>query len=80
MGRKVTTLGEPTAPTFSYETWRPVNMRNKKLDLPSFDGRVTLLAGPTFLHINSVKARQSEHARALLSAVGGGKRVIFFVI
>ena len=38
---------------------------------PFYDGRVTLLAGPTFLHINTLarlaKARQSEHARALLS-------------
>ena len=42
--------------------------------LPFCVGRVTLLAGPTFLHINtgspsrvnSVKERRSEHARALL--------------
>ena len=41
---------------------------------PFFDGRVTLLAGPTFLHrlaYVSVKARQSEHARALLARSKG---------
>lgn len=35
----------------------------------SFDGRVTLLAAPTFLHIgtfDSAKARGSEHARLAL--------------
>ena len=45
---------------------------------------VTLLAGPDFLHINtlavpagvnSVEARESEHGRALLSALGSGKGV-----
>ena len=40
-----------------------------------FDGRVNLLAGPTFLHINTlarpVKARQTEHARALLARAKG---------
>ena len=39
--------------------------------LPTYSvGRVTLLAGPTFLHIDSqvnlVRARQSDHARVLL--------------
>ena len=36
---------------------------------PSFDGRVTILAARTFLHIDtfdSVKARRSEHARLAL--------------
>ena len=49
--------------------------------LPFVDGRVILLDGPAFLHVktaspgrvNLVKARQSEHARTLLSALGSGK-------
>ena len=52
---------------------------------PSFHGRVALLAGPTFLHINtgspsrvnSVKTRRSEHARP---ALGSGKGVNFFLM
>ena len=62
-------LGEPTFPSFHYNTWRTVYMTNKKLarlegrwpglvtckaGSSSFDGRVTLLAGPTFLHINTL--------------------------
>ena len=52
-------------------------MRNKKLtrpsESPSFDGRVTLLAGPTFFHVLNALARpivstcQGETIRALLA-------------
>ena len=49
---------------------------------PLFDGRVTLLAGPTFLHINTVwlALRRGETIRACASAVGSGKGVNFFLI
>ena len=52
------TLGEPT---FPYKTWRIIYMWNKTLARlepakaaasPFFDRRITLLTGPTFLHIN----------------------------
>ena len=53
--------------------------------LPFADGRVILLDGPAFLHIktgspgrvNLVEARQSEHGRTLLSALGSDKLANF---
>ena len=49
-----------------------------------FDGKVTLLVGPTFLHINTVtqlgQLSQGETIRAYASAVGSGKGVSFFLI
>ena len=55
-----TTLGEPRFPTFFYQTWRTVYLRNKKLvrleiraALLGQPGRVTVLAELTFLHLNS---------------------------
>ena len=85
------TLVQPTFHTFSCKTWRTVYMRTKKvgssrrvtlLTLSSFcDGWVTLLAGSTFLHINtfgsaiprfnSVKVRRSERARVRLAQAKG---------
>ena len=46
--------GRANSSYVSYKTWRPVYMRNKKLDSPFVAGRVTLLAGPTFLHTNTL--------------------------
>lgn len=41
----------PRQPTFSpfplYKTWQPINVKNR--ESPIFDGKITLLAGPTFL-------------------------------
>ena len=55
-----TTLGEPRFPTFFYQTWRTVYLRNKKLVRLEIraaflgqPGRVTVLAELTFLHLNS---------------------------
>ena len=60
--------------------------------LPFCDGRVTLLAGPTFLHINTLarlagSTRSRETIRACASfvvigklALGSGRRVNFFLI
>ena len=60
--------------------------------LPFCDGRVTLLAGPTFLHINTLarlagSTRSRETIRACASSVvigklalGSGRRVNFFLI
>ena len=56
------TLGEQTFPTFRYKTWQTVF---KLAQLEVFDGRVTLLAGPTFLHINTLTcpARSNQSRR-----------------
>ena len=54
LGKKCHYTGRANSSYVSYKTWRPVYMRNKKLDSPFFGGRVTLLAGPTFLHINTL--------------------------
>ena len=56
--RKITpersiTPGVPAFPIFPCKTWRTVYKRNKKL-ARRFDGRVTLLAGPTILHRNTL--------------------------
>ena len=71
-------LGSGLVPTFSYHTRRSAHMRNEKMarleGAPQclarssfFDGRVSLLVGPTFLHVthcsslrwvDSVKARK----------------------
>ena len=45
---------------------------------PFFDGRVTLLAGPTFLQPGQL--RQGETIRACPSTVGSGKGVNFLLI
>lgn len=49
---------------------------------PFCNGRDTLLARPSFLHINPLAgpagSTRSENARALLSALGSDKRVNFF--
>ena len=39
-----------------------------------FDGMVTLSPGPMSSRVNPVEARQSDHARALLSAARLGQR------
>ena len=49
---------------------------------PFFDGRVTLLAGPTFLHINTLahpagSTPSRRDNQSLASAVGSGKGVNF---
>ena len=52
-------LEEPTFHKFPYKTWRPVYLRNKVglarrvAKSPFCHGRVTLLARPTFLYINT---------------------------
>ena len=56
--RKITpersiTPGVPAFPIFPCKTWRTIYKRNKKL-ARRFDGRVTLLAGPTILHRNTL--------------------------
>ena len=66
--RKITpeisiTLGVAAFPTFPCKTWRTVYKRNKKL-ARRFDGRVTLLAGPTILHINTL-TRPAEATRSI---------------
>ena len=74
--------GSPAYPSYpGWANFSYISLQNlanrldgkQKVGLPFCDGRVTLLAGPTFLHINtlahlanSVKERRSEHARALL--------------
>ena len=86
-GRGITQLAElPWASKlhiFPYKTWRAVYMGNKKsaplegwptlLGPFYFDGRVTLLAGPTFLIIFSPgqPVRQSELAQVLLAREKG---------
>ena len=69
----LTKLREP----FTWETKNAPGRRVTRLaGSPFFYSRVTLLARLTFFHINwvkSVKVRQSEHARALLSALDSGK-------
>lgn len=74
------TLGEQTFRTFPYKTQRTVYTRGS----PYFDGKVTLLVGPTFLHINIVtqlgQLSQGETIRACASAVGSSKGVSFFLI
>jgi len=48
--------------TFPYKTWRTVYNRNTKLvqRAHAFVGRVTLLTGPTFLHIQRFREKLSE--------------------
>ena len=59
------TLGEPTFPIFPHKRWGTVYMRNKKAGLARrvrtrlarflfCDGKVTILAGPSFLRINTL--------------------------
>ena len=66
--RKITpersiTPGVPAFPIFPCKTWRTVYKRNKKL-ARRFDGRVTLLAGPTILHRNTL-TRPAEATRSI---------------
>ena len=90
-GRRVTRLPElPRASQhflhFLTETWRLITLKNKwwTPQEPFFDGNVTSLAKSTFLQENTwlaktgqlgLKARESDHARALFSALGLRKGV-----
>ena len=78
--RAIRTLGEPHFPTFLYKTYCVANRLHDKQKLALLATRVTLPDRPTFLHINAsglpsrvnlVKARQSEHARALVAQAKG---------
>lgn len=54
--------------TCPFKTWRTVNMRNKKLAWLEgwpFNGRVTLLAGPTILHIINTLAYSAESTQGM---------------
>ena len=74
------TLGEQTFRTFPHKTQRTVCTRGSTY----FDGKLTLLVGPTFFHINTVtqlgQLSQAETVRACASAVGLGKGVSFFLV
>ena len=79
-----TSLGKPTFYRFPYKTWRTFYMgkeTGQKALSPFFAARFTLLAGPTFLLINTL----ARPARATLSwsawsTVGLGKGDNFSLI
>ena len=62
----------PRQPTFSpfllYKTWRPIKVKNR--ESPIFDGNITLLAGPTFLHLYTL-AGLAVQFRALFAWTKG---------
>lgn len=60
--------GEKKQTTCPFKTWRAVNMRKKKLAWLEgwpFNGRVTLLAGPTILHIINTLAYLAESTQSM---------------
>ena len=57
----------PRQPTFSpfllYKTWRPIKVKNR--ESPIFDGNITLLAGPTFLHLYTLAGLAVQFSQGL---------------